>query len=403
MTESTQKLFVLEASGDGRLFSINPDGSGKTVLVSGCPVPDGVAVDVEAGHVYWTNMGAAAGQRRLDRTRRTSTEATAPRSFPAEARTPPSNFISTSRAASCTGATAKACGSCAATSTGRTSRRLSRPGKVTTTAATRPNGASESPSTTSADTSTGRRRVRATPDSAGSCGPGSTFPTGESAAHRSDIEVVFKDLPEPIDLEIDHTTRIAVLDRPRRPAARQHRQPGSVGRHRQHRTRNRGDPPDGRHRHRTGSRPRPHVRHRPRRQHLRRRPRRIRSPADPRPARQPHRHRLRRGARREPSVSRHRVRRHRIGGLVSTGTRSPVLTTIHGRAYKEQEMSFTVPTQLREPAGGRHRRRYARTAHRADVRRTRCAGDDPRPRRSTTRRRARLRDGQSSRAVGPPH
>ena len=37
---------------------------------------------------------------------------------------------------------------------------------------------------------------------------GIDVPTGESAAHRSDIEVVFKDLPEPIDLEIDHTTRI---------------------------------------------------------------------------------------------------------------------------------------------------------------------------------------------------
>src|SRR5262245_13551850 len=32
--------------------------------------------------------------------------------------------------------------------------------------------------------------------------------TGESAERRSNIEVVFKDLPEPIDLEIDHTTRI---------------------------------------------------------------------------------------------------------------------------------------------------------------------------------------------------
>jgi hypothetical protein len=33
------------------------------------------------------------------------------------------------------------------------------------------------------------------------------LPAGESVAHRSDVEVVFKDLPEPIDLEIDHTTR----------------------------------------------------------------------------------------------------------------------------------------------------------------------------------------------------
>ena len=31
----TGKLFVLEASGGGRLFSINPDGSGKTIIVTG--------------------------------------------------------------------------------------------------------------------------------------------------------------------------------------------------------------------------------------------------------------------------------------------------------------------------------------------------------------------------------
>ena len=51
MTETTGKLFVLEASGAGRLFSINPDGSDKTSLVKGCAVPDGVAVDVQAGHI----------------------------------------------------------------------------------------------------------------------------------------------------------------------------------------------------------------------------------------------------------------------------------------------------------------------------------------------------------------
>jgi DNA-binding beta-propeller fold protein YncE len=48
---------VLEASGGGRVFSVNPDGSDKKVIVTECRVPDGVAVDVEAGHVYWTNMG----------------------------------------------------------------------------------------------------------------------------------------------------------------------------------------------------------------------------------------------------------------------------------------------------------------------------------------------------------
>jgi hypothetical protein len=46
MKQSTGKLFVLEASGDGRLFSINPDGSDKTFIVTGRPVPDGAVVDV---------------------------------------------------------------------------------------------------------------------------------------------------------------------------------------------------------------------------------------------------------------------------------------------------------------------------------------------------------------------
>jgi len=50
------RLFVLNA-GAGQLFSINPDGSGKKVLASGYPWPDGIVVDVEAGHLYWTNMG----------------------------------------------------------------------------------------------------------------------------------------------------------------------------------------------------------------------------------------------------------------------------------------------------------------------------------------------------------
>ena len=50
------RLFVLEASGN-RVLSLNPDGSDRKVIVSDCRLPDGIAVDVEAGHIYWTNMG----------------------------------------------------------------------------------------------------------------------------------------------------------------------------------------------------------------------------------------------------------------------------------------------------------------------------------------------------------
>ncbi|WP_246230286.1 3-hydroxyacyl-CoA dehydrogenase [Bradyrhizobium cytisi] len=36
---------------------MNTDGSERTTIVTGCHLPDGIVVDVEAGHIYWTNMG----------------------------------------------------------------------------------------------------------------------------------------------------------------------------------------------------------------------------------------------------------------------------------------------------------------------------------------------------------
>ncbi|MFZ0206311.1 MAG: 3-hydroxyacyl-CoA dehydrogenase [Roseiarcus sp.] len=50
------RLFVLEIS-ESRIHSMRPDGSDQKVVVDGCHMPDGVAIDVEAGHLYWTNMG----------------------------------------------------------------------------------------------------------------------------------------------------------------------------------------------------------------------------------------------------------------------------------------------------------------------------------------------------------
>jgi len=52
------RLFLLELSG-GRVQSMRPDGSDRKVLVSNCQLPDGIAVDVAAGHIYWTNMGSS--------------------------------------------------------------------------------------------------------------------------------------------------------------------------------------------------------------------------------------------------------------------------------------------------------------------------------------------------------
>ncbi|WLA85147.1 3-hydroxyacyl-CoA dehydrogenase [Bradyrhizobium elkanii] len=55
------RLFLLDLSG-GRVLSMNPDGSHPQLIAADCPHPDGIVVDVEAGHVYWTNMGAVPGR-----------------------------------------------------------------------------------------------------------------------------------------------------------------------------------------------------------------------------------------------------------------------------------------------------------------------------------------------------
>jgi DNA-binding beta-propeller fold protein YncE len=51
------RLFFLD-NGAGRVLSANPDGSDLRILINeGRKAPDGVVVDVAAGHIYWTNMG----------------------------------------------------------------------------------------------------------------------------------------------------------------------------------------------------------------------------------------------------------------------------------------------------------------------------------------------------------
>jgi DNA-binding beta-propeller fold protein YncE len=53
----SERVFFLDVSG-GRIESLNPDGSDRRVVLEGLKrIPDGIEVDVEAGHIYWTNMG----------------------------------------------------------------------------------------------------------------------------------------------------------------------------------------------------------------------------------------------------------------------------------------------------------------------------------------------------------
>ena len=52
----TERLVVLNLS-EGRIFTMATDGSDRRVIVTGGHMPVGVAVDADAGHIYWTNMG----------------------------------------------------------------------------------------------------------------------------------------------------------------------------------------------------------------------------------------------------------------------------------------------------------------------------------------------------------
>ena len=50
------RLFVLELNA-GRIHTMNTDGSDQKTIVTDCRNCDGIVVDIEAGHIYWTNMG----------------------------------------------------------------------------------------------------------------------------------------------------------------------------------------------------------------------------------------------------------------------------------------------------------------------------------------------------------
>jgi hypothetical protein len=206
MTQTTGKLFVLEASGGGRLFCLNPDGSDKTVIVTGCAVPDGVAVDVEAGHIYWTNMGVPPANDGsiervdLDGSNRTTVV--------------PSGGTYTPKQLHLDAVGRKLYWG------DREGMRVMRCGldgsNIETLVQTGQDDEDRRDETrwcvgVAVDHVGGHLYwTQKGPSDAGVgkiLRAGIDVPAGESAASRSDIEVVFKDLPEPIDLEIEHATR----------------------------------------------------------------------------------------------------------------------------------------------------------------------------------------------------
>jgi DNA-binding beta-propeller fold protein YncE len=207
VTQLQERLFVLEISCGGRVFSVNPDGSDKEVLVTGCTLPDGVAVDVEAGHVYWTNMGfppendGSIERVNLDGGDRTTIVSSGVTFTPKQL-----HFEATDRKlywGDREGMRVMRCdldGSNVETlvQTGQTDDDRRDQRRWCVGVAVDPVGrhlywTQKGPS----DAGLGKI-LRA----------GIDLPAGDSAAGRSDIEVLFEGLPEPIDLELDLAARM---------------------------------------------------------------------------------------------------------------------------------------------------------------------------------------------------
>jgi hypothetical protein len=201
-------LYFLDGSG-GRILSVKPDGSDKKVIVSAAgPIPDGIVVDAEAGHIYWTNMGVPSKNdgsiERVDlagKDRKTIV---------------PEGVTFTPKQLHLEKASGKLywCD--------REGMRVMRcnldGSKIETLVDSsggdpRP-GPDETKWCVGITVDTERGKIYWTQKGPTKAGRGRIFrgnieiPKGENATNRSDVEVLFDKLPEPIDLELDLENRV---------------------------------------------------------------------------------------------------------------------------------------------------------------------------------------------------
>jgi hypothetical protein len=200
------RLFFLEASG-GRILSVNPDGSGRKVILDGCRIPDGVVVDSEAGHLYWTNMGVPSRNdgsiERADldgRNRKTI--------VPEGATFTPKQLHLDKKNGKLYWCDREGMRVMRANLDGSNIETL-----VDTSGSEARPGRDQKKWCVGITVDADRGQIYWTQKGPDDAGQGRIFranaeiPRGESAANRTDIEVLFDGLPEPIDLELDLTKR----------------------------------------------------------------------------------------------------------------------------------------------------------------------------------------------------
>ena len=201
------RLFVLELSG-GRIHSMRPDGSDRKVIVSGCHLPDGVAIDVAAGHVYWTNMGLTPGTNDGSIERADLDGSNRRIIVPAGATYTPKQLQLDKRNKRLYWSDREGMRVMRANFDGSSIETLVETGQGETDRRDQTRwcvGIAIDPvrkqiywTQKGPDNGDQGRLLRA----------GLDIPEGETAADRSDIEVFFDGLPEPIDLEIDQKNRV---------------------------------------------------------------------------------------------------------------------------------------------------------------------------------------------------
>ena len=199
------RLFLLNL--EGQVLSINPDGSGKKVLASGAPLPDGIVVDVEARHIYWTNMGVPnkndgyIERADLDGANRTTI-------VPPGATFTPKQLHLEKESGKLYWSDRE----------GMRVMRANLDGSGIETLIQTGEGDADRQDATkwcvgiAVDPDRGHIYwTHKGPDNAGVgrlCRAGIDIPKGQSAITRTDIEVLYDGLPEPIDIELDHEHRL---------------------------------------------------------------------------------------------------------------------------------------------------------------------------------------------------
>src|SRR5258705_6141165 len=200
------RLFFLSLTG--QVMSANPDGSDLKVIVNeGKRLPDGIVVDTAAGHLYWTNMGnPSANDGFIERADFDGKNVT--HIVPPGATFTPNQLQLDEKTRKLYWCDREGMRVMRANLDGSnietlvdTSEGDSRPGKDIRKWCV---GIALDPD---------RGKIYWTQKGPENAGKGRIFrakidiPKGETAANRTDIEVLFDGLPEPIDLELDLKNR----------------------------------------------------------------------------------------------------------------------------------------------------------------------------------------------------